>query len=119
MTNCKVVIPSGSEGPRRWSRPTEYLRGSSSSARLGMTAFSDHLPAANFLSAIFTSSSADFPAPSHQSVENLRILAHVQMRENFNRLSDSGKFVVTRKRNKNLVANTGNIDRSLRRQRVH
>src|SRR5439155_18452413 len=56
---------------------------------------------------------------AHESVENLRILAHMQVRENFNRLPDSRKFVVTRKRNKNLVANTGNIDRSLRRQRVH
>src|SRR5205823_5072260 len=56
---------------------------------------------------------------AHESVENLRILAHVQMRENFNRLTDCWKFVVTRKRNKNLVANTANIDRRLRRQRVN
>ena len=56
---------------------------------------------------------------AHESVENLSVLAHVQMRENFNRLPDCRKFVVTRKRNKNLVANTTNIDRRLRRQRVH
>jgi hypothetical protein len=43
----------------------------------------------------------------------------MQMRENFNRLPDRGKLIVTRKRNKDLVANTANINCRLCRERVH
>ena len=54
----------------------------------------------------------------HESIENLSILAHVQMGENFNRLTNCRKFVIARERNENLVADPADVDRRLRRQRM-
>jgi hypothetical protein len=42
----------------------------------------------------------------------------VQVGEDLDRLTDRRKFIVTRKRNKNFVADTADIDRRLRRQRM-
>ena len=42
----------------------------------------------------------------------------MQMSENFDRLTNCRKFVVARKRNKNFVADSADIDHRLRRQRM-
>ena len=56
---------------------------------------------------------------AHESVKHVRIFANDQMSENVNRLTNRRKFVVTRKRNENLVTDTTDIDRRLRRQRLN
>jgi hypothetical protein len=54
----------------------------------------------------------------HKSIKNMGVFAHVQVGEDLDRLTNRRKFIVTRKRNKNFVADTADIDRRLRRQRM-
>src|SRR5437762_13407465 len=53
----------------------------------------------------------------HESVKDLCIFAHMQVSQNANTLASCRQFVVARKRNKNFVANSANIDNRLRGQR--
>jgi len=52
---------------------------------------------------------------AHESVKDMRVFAHGQMGENSDGLTGGGKFVVTRKRNENFVADAVDIDRRLSR----
>ena len=54
----------------------------------------------------------------HESVKDLCIFPHVQMSQNANILASCRQFVVARKRNKNFVTNSANIDNCLRGQRA-
>jgi hypothetical protein len=49
----------------------------------------------------------------------MRVFANGQMRENPDGLADGGKFIITRKRNENFVADAVDVDRCLSRQRAY
>src|SRR5439155_17095593 len=53
---------------------------------------------------------------SHESVQDMGVLAHVQMSKHFDGLTDRWKFVVARKGNENFIANAVYLDRCLRWQ---
>ena len=53
---------------------------------------------------------------AQESIQNVGVLAHVQMGEHFDRLTDRWKLVVARKGNENFVANAVYLDCCLRWQ---
>src|SRR6266542_3072858 len=55
----------------------------------------------------------------HEPVKHMRILAHRQMSKNPDRLPGRWQFVVTRKRNKDFVPDTADIDNRLGRQGIY
>src|SRR4029450_11041867 len=54
----------------------------------------------------------------HESIKDLCVFPYVQMSQNANILASCRQFIVARKRNKNFVADSANIDNRLRGQRA-